>query len=64
MRFYRILIIVIYSIVYAYSCYKTIVEPDKTIWGYICALVFGILAILTIPIFIKYQKKKSENNQE
>jgi hypothetical protein len=42
----------------------TSVEPERSIWGYICAFVFGILFIWTVSIFSKYQKKKSENNQE
>jgi hypothetical protein len=55
---------VIYLIVYGYACHMTSVEPDKPIWGYICALVFAILFTWGISIFVKNQKNKSENNKE
>ena len=64
MRLYTKLMFVIYLIVYIYSCHKTIVEPNKNYWGYICALVFGILFIWTISLVVKNQKKNTENDTE
>ena len=54
MKILRISIVIIYLIVYGYSAFKTSVEPDRLIWGYICTLVFGILAIMGITYFSKH----------
>jgi uncharacterized membrane protein (DUF485 family) len=64
MKYIIIFIYVIYFIVYGYSCHMTSIEPNRVIWGYICTLIFAVLSILSISIFVKYDKKKSENNQE
>jgi len=60
MKILRISIVIIYLIVYGYSVFKTYVEPDNKIWGYICALVFLILAIMGVSYFAKHNEKKEE----
>jgi quinol-cytochrome oxidoreductase complex cytochrome b subunit len=65
MKYVRIAIYIIYFIVYGYSAYKTGVEPDNKIWGYICALVFAILSIMFVNHYMNNSKNsdnKSENN--
>ena len=66
MKFFTGLIFVIYFIVYGYSVHMTSVEPNRNIWGYICTLIFTIIVPWGISIFIKYQNKKpnNENNQD
>ena len=61
MKFLTGFILVISIIVYGYACHMTSVEPERQIWGYICAAVFGIVFILTISIFTKNQKNKPDN---
>jgi hypothetical protein len=60
MKILRISIVIIYLIVYGYSVFKTTVEPDNVIWGYICTLVFAILAIMGVSYFAKHNEKKEE----
>ena len=65
MKILRISIVIIYLIVYGYSVFKTTVEPDNKIWGYICALVFAILSIMFVNHYMNNSKNsdnKSENN--
>lgn len=64
MKYIIIYTYIICFIVYGYSCYMISIEPNRVIWGYICTLVFAVLAILSTSIFVKYDRKKSENNQE
>lgn len=59
MKFLTGVIFVIYVIVYGYSCYMASVEPERQVWGYICAVVFGIVFIWAVSIFTKNQKNKS-----
>lgn len=53
-----------YFIVYGYSAYMTSVEPEKNVWGYICVLTFGIVAIMAINQFASSSGKNSENSDE
>ena len=66
MKFLTGLIFVFLIIVYGYAYYMTSVEPEKQIWGYICALDFGILFTMSVSFITKNQKKKEdhENNSE
>lgn len=64
MKVLRILMFTIYFLVYGYSAYKTTVEPDRAVWGWICALVFGILSIMAIKYFTEKSKKDKENKEE
>lgn len=51
--------------IYGFAVHMTSVEPDKSIWGYICTVIFGIVFWWGISIFVKHQpKNKNENNQE
>lgn len=66
MKFLKILIYVILFILYGYSCYMTSADSRHLIWGYICALDFGILFTMSVSFITKNQKKKEdhENNSE
>jgi uncharacterized membrane protein len=66
MKFIKILIYVILFILYGYFCYMTSAEPKHVIWGYICAIDFTILFIMSASYIVKYQKKNksNENNSE
>ena len=64
MKYIKIFIYVLCFTIYVYSCYMTSVKPNLVIWGYICALDFGVIFIFLVSAFTKHQKKKSENNQE
>ena len=63
MKFVNAIIYVLYLIVYAYAVWKTSVEPNKVIWGYLCTAIFGFLFTWTVSIVIK-NSNKSENKEE
>lgn len=63
MKYVKIFICIIYFIVYAYSCNMTIVEPDDTIWGYICTAIFAVMAAWAVSTYTENERKKSEDNQ-
>ena len=48
-------------IVYGYAVHMTSVEPDKTIWGYVCTVIFGIVFTLGISLFVKNQPKSKDS---
>ena len=58
MKFLKILIYVILFILYGYSCYMTSADSRHLIWGYICALDFGILFTMSVSFITKNQKRK------
>lgn len=62
MKFLTGLIFVFLIIVYGYAYYMTSVEPEKQIWGYICAVVFVINFMLAVSIFTKNQKNNNSNS--
>jgi hypothetical protein len=62
MKLVKGLILTMYLIVYGYSVHKTMVEPEKVVWGYICVLVCLILAIWALGAFVKSQEKPREDN--
>lgn len=64
MKYVRILIFIIYFIVYGYSCHKTSTDPNNLVWGYICGFIFGFLAIWSVILYGKYygHKKNSEDS--
>jgi hypothetical protein len=65
MKYVRIAIYVIYFIVYGYSARMTSLRPNENVWGYICTLVFAILAIMFVSQFMgkrEKSEKDSENN--
>ena len=64
MKVLRILMFAIYFFVYGYSTYKTSVEPDRLVWGYICTLVFGILCIWAVNLFANSSNNKKKENDE
>ena len=58
MKVLRNLMFAMYFFIYGYSMCKTTIEPNRHVWGYICALVFLMLSIWGIIIFIE----NNENN--
>jgi hypothetical protein len=64
MKFVKILIYVILFILYAYSCYMTSADSKHVIWGYICAVDFGILFTMSVSYVITYQKKNKDNENK
>lgn len=42
----------------------TLINPDEIIWGYICAISFGLISIFSVNIYIKYDKEKRKNNED
>jgi uncharacterized membrane protein (DUF485 family) len=63
MKFIKILIYVILFILYGYSCYMTSADSKHVIWGYICAIDFAILFIMSVSYVITYQKKNKNNSE-
>ena len=61
MKFTKTLIYVILFILYGYSCYMTSADSKHVIWGYLCAIDFGILFIMSVSFLIQYQKKNKNN---
>ena len=61
MKILKVLIVIIYAIVYAYSVWMTSIRPEETIWGWICTLVFLISSIYLITIFTK---NKTQNDDK
>lgn len=64
MKYLTIFIYIIFFIVYGYSCHMTLINPDEIIWGYICAIAFGLISIFSVNIYIKYDKEKRKNNED
>ena len=57
MKFVKAIIYALYLIVYAYAVWKTSVEPDKVIWGYLCTAIFGFLFTWTVTMIVKNSSK-------
>ena len=55
----RLIIILMYMIVYVYSVYKTTVCTD-VVWGWICTFIFGLGAIWGVNAIVKNIPKKEE----
>ena len=64
MKLIKILIYVILFILYGYSCYMTSADSKRLIWGYICAIDFGILFTMSVSYVITYQKKNKDNENK
>ena len=64
MKFIKILIYVILFTLYGYSCHMTSADSKHVIWGYICAIDFGILFTMSASYLIKYQKKNKNNENK
>lgn len=55
----------LYIFVYIYFAKQASSYPDDTLWGWLCAFCFSILAIISISLYSKYgQSKKSEDRSE
>ena len=57
--FTRVIIILMYMIVYVYSVYKTTVCSD-VIWGWICTFIFGLGAIWGVNAIVKNNRENKE----
>lgn len=62
MKILKILLVIIYAIVYIYAVWMTSIEPQKPTWGWICTLIFGIAAMWGLNRFTKNNLKKNTNN--
>jgi uncharacterized membrane protein (DUF485 family) len=62
MKVLKAIILLMYLISYVYAVHKTSIEPDKVIWGYMCALIFLILSIMGVSAYVKNVGK--EKNKE
>jgi hypothetical protein len=60
MKALRIFIVLIYLIDYAYAVHKTSVEPERLIWGYMCAFIFTVLSIMGMVWFSQSSSKKED----
>jgi xanthine/uracil permease len=58
----KFLIIIVCVMVYAYSANMTSIEPDKELWGWICTVMFGIIAAIGLHEFTKHDIRKKEGN--
>lgn len=64
MRFIKIILVLLYSIVYGYSAYMTGQEPQRQVWGYICVLVFLIFTLWAIGEFVKHEQRNKKSDEE
>jgi hypothetical protein len=39
----------------------TTVEPNNNMWGFICTIIFGIMAFTGVAQYIKYERERNEN---
>lgn len=47
---------------YAYSAYRVIINPDNIFWGYVCAIVFSIASIYGAILFSKNLLNKEDKS--
>ena len=62
MKVLKVFLVILYLFIYSYSVYKTEVEPQKVIWGYICALVFLIFAVWAVYEYVNSNDNKNGNS--
>jgi hypothetical protein len=63
MKVLKAIILLMYLICYVYAVHKTSIEPDKVIWGYMCALIFLILSIMGINTYVKIISKEKKDKE-
>jgi hypothetical protein len=63
MKILRVSIAIILIILYGYSAYMTKVNPECIWWGYFCAIIFAVLAIIGVYSYLKSPDSNSEKNQ-
>lgn len=61
MKIVKVIIYILYLLVYVYGVHKTTVAPDEIIWGYICCGVILYLFITTVKFIINYSNKYEKN---
>jgi quinol-cytochrome oxidoreductase complex cytochrome b subunit len=64
MKYVIIVIYILLLTVYGYSAHMTSVDPDNNLWGYICTLIFTILAILSFILYEKYSKNTEKDSED
>jgi quinol-cytochrome oxidoreductase complex cytochrome b subunit len=62
MRYVKIIIFIMYLIVYGYSAHMTSVQPNETIWPYICLFLFPLIFWRIIAYIISIPEKKSDDS--
>jgi hypothetical protein len=60
MKILWICIYIVCLIIYIYSAYMTMVEPNNNLWGFICTIIFGFVAITGTIQYIRYQREHNE----
>ena len=60
MKILKLFIVIFLVLSYAYAVWMTSINT-KPIWGWICALIFGILALIGIH---EFSHRKSKNIEE
>jgi predicted ferric reductase len=63
MKYVIIVIYILFLSSYGYSAYMTSIEPHNSLWGYLCTLIFCILAIISISLYAKNAKKEREDDE-
>lgn len=61
MKIVKGIIFLMYLISYIYAVRMTFIEPNNTIWGYTCVLIFMILSLVGA---ISYSKSIDEEKKE
>jgi hypothetical protein len=63
MKYVIIVIYILYLLSYGYSAYMTSLEPHNSLWGYLCTLIFCILAVISVSLYAKNSKKEIQNDE-
>ena len=52
-----------YLISYGYAVHMMSIEPDRDLWGYICVLIFAILAMAGVNEFVNHVDKEKKDKE-
>ena len=64
MKYLGIFMYVLLIISYGYFTHMTIIDSTNTLWGYLCTLIFAILAIWSVNLYGKYSHKDEKKSEE
>jgi ABC-type Fe3+ transport system permease subunit len=59
MKIWKLLIVIFLVLGYAYAAWMTSIDT-RTIWGWVCTLIFGILSLIGIYEFSHQKPKNTE----
>jgi hypothetical protein len=60
MKYVKIIIFIMYLIVYGYSVHMTSVKPDETYWSYICIVAIGYIFMKFVNFILSRPEKKTD----